>query len=159
MKRKIGRWADARNYISELERQNEKLTQEIENLRRLRGTHNRRGEFPGGGYYIIERNEPPQQATDKGDEVVVVAKIYLPEKDGKLRDEIHFGPRLKIANRELYYTWGYQKVPGFQSLVMKFVAKTWREAFAKAQKFIDAEAKKLQDALDRREKALQEAEL
>jgi len=66
---------------------------------------------------------------------------------------------LKIANRELYYTWGHRKVPGFQSVNVKFIAKTWREAFAEAQKFVDAEAKKLQDALDRREKALQEAEL
>jgi len=160
---KIQKWADARRAIAELEAENAKLKQELENLRQLRGTHSRKGDFPGGGYYEIKRNDPPQEAPADGDGVIVKATIYLPTgaeyKDAPLADNIIFRNRVFICDRPLSTFWGYSSSPGFRCQSEKFVAKTWREAFAEAQKFIDAEAKKLQDALDRRAKAFQEAEL
>jgi len=160
---KIQKWADARRAIAELEAENAKLKQELEHLRQLRGTHSRKGDFPGGGYYEIKRNDPPQEAPADGDGVITVATIYLPTgaeyKGAPLADNIVFRNRLTICERPLFIYWGYPCSSGFRCQSKKFVAKTWREAFAEAEKFVHAEARKLQDALDRRAKAFQEAEL
>lgn len=109
-------------------------------------------------WYEIRRRG--QQPPADGDQVVVVVTIHLPaRKDAQLVDTITFNYRLSIAGTPLYQFWGYwDKKSRSRYATREFVAPTWAQAFAQAAAWAEAEIAKLEEALQARAKALQDAE-
>jgi hypothetical protein len=108
------------------------------------------------------------QPPGEGDCVVAEGYVLLPAKGMEILPEIQFQERLSIMRHDLYSWWGIDQSllpPKLRHLegewkfnVAKFHAPTWREAMTAAWEYAHAEIMKLEEALARRLKALEEAE-
>jgi predicted HNH restriction endonuclease len=107
----------------------------------------------------IERNG--QQKHSEGDGIVVKGTIYLPANEGseKLADNLRFGERVQILEERLSHNWGTYDIESHKVIrTWKLSANTWKEAFEEMEKECFGEVQKLRNALDARQKALEDAE-
>jgi len=110
-------------------------------------------------FYTIERNG--QEDPAKGDRVCVKLKIYLPCQDGSddIKEDIRFLRRVLILDTYIYLNWGnYNDDERCRFQTKVFLAETWREAFVEAKNYAEQEIEKLEEAIIKREEALQIAE-
>jgi hypothetical protein len=108
------------------------------------------------------------QPPGKGDCVVARGYVLLPAKGREILPEIQFQERLLIMGYGLYGWWGLSQSslpPQLRHLegewkfnTIEFHAPTWREAMTAAWEYAHAELMKLEEALARRQKALEDAE-
>jgi septin family protein len=113
-----------------------------------------------GAKIVLER--VGQQQMDNNDKVLVRGTIYLPTNgpgNGNLADNLRFGDRVKIFESRLSWNWGqYDEESGRMKESRTWQATTWKEAFEEIEKECFGEVQKLRNALDARQKALEDAE-
>jgi hypothetical protein len=108
------------------------------------------------------------QPPGEGDCVVAGGYVLLPAKNEEILPKIQFKNRLVIMGCGLGNWWGIHQslLPNqlrhlegeWKFNVVKFHAPTWREAMTAAWEYAHAELMKLEEALARRQKALEDAE-
>ncbi len=108
-----------------------------------------------------------QQQMSVGDMVIVKGTICLPSNgsgnesftSGSLLDSLRFGDRVKIFGHGLNVKWGsYDHKTKDMYDSRTWQATTWKEAFEEIEKECFGEVQKLRNALDARQKALEDAE-
>lgn len=110
-------------------------------------------------FYTIERNG--QEDPAEGDRVCVKLRIYLPCQEGSddIKKDIRFIRRVLILDTPIYSNWGdYNDDERCRFMTKVFLAETWREAFVEAKNYAEQEIEKLEEAIIKREEALQKAE-
>ena len=111
-----------------------------------------------GTFYTIERNG--QEDPADGDRVCVKLRIYLPCcEDGSIKKDLRFDRRVLILGIPLWRNWGnYSDAEECRFMTKVFLAETWREAFIEAKDYAEQEIENLEEAIIKREEALQRAE-
>jgi hypothetical protein len=107
---------------------------------------------------VIERYG--QEEASRGDRVVAMLTLSIPcEETHYIPKRLEFGERVKLFNDPLFNCWGvwYESTNTRQSK-KSFTATTWKEAFKNAEDYLLSEIKKLYDEINKRKKALQDAE-
>lgn len=110
-------------------------------------------------FYTIERNG--QEDPAEGDRVCVKLRIYLPCQDGSdnIKKDIRFNRRVLILDTPLWCNWGnYNNDERCRFETKVFLAETWKQAFIEAKDYAEQEIEKLEEAIIKREEALQIAE-
>jgi hypothetical protein len=113
-----------------------------------------------GAYFTVERGG--QEHPCKNDKIFVRLTIYLPSS-GKylhLKNDIVFAYRVKVSGENLHATWGFGKkeIEGYRYTYKNFSDEKWKDAFEEAAEYGRTEIEKLEDALRKRAKALEDAE-
>jgi hypothetical protein len=117
------------------------------------------------GYYEIRRYG--QQAPAAGDGVVVELIIYLPSRQEEpswnnpeyLDKRLEFNERYKFAGECMYDKWGrYNKEKKLRYINKFFTADKWCKAFMQAAEYAEREFYMFEKFLEKRERALINAE-
>jgi hypothetical protein len=111
-----------------------------------------------GVHYVLKREG--QQSPSDGDDVIVMASIHVPRKEGRLQipERLRFGARVMLMSQPLHAEWGFSDGSDYRYMYKLFSAPTWVEAFSQASVAMHIELSVLRDALEKRQKALENAE-